>query len=331
MAFDPEYYTMRFKSLSIFLLIFSQVMMAGTVEQDSTGTSVDQMIGSNSFIDVPLDKMEAVGFIREYHPWSFTEIEDDVYEFDRWSGFWDFDKYYTSLHSLGITVCPSLWSSPDWLENNSTNKPVGDGEDPTDPQSYSEMAQLLFQYGARYGHTVVDEEKLLVNDGQTKKTGLGVLSYFEDWNEQDRDWESRDAEFYADEYAAMASANVDGHGGTMGEGFGLKTADPTAKFVMGGIYKLGTSYITSMYNWFKANRPDQQWPIDVINMHHYSSSSTINGISPEEDGYKAKILEVVQWRDTYAPDNEIWITEFGYDTNSESPNRIDPFGDFTQQ
>ncbi len=300
-------------------------------EGDTGRVSMDQMIGTNSFIDVPLDKMEALGFIREYHPWSFTEIEDDVYEFNRWNGYWDFDKYYTSLHEMGITVCPSLWSSPDWLESKTTNKPVGEDEDPTAPQSYSEMAQLMFQYGARYGQTVVDESLLLVNAGQLKKTGLGVLSYFEDWNEQDRDWEGRDAEFTAQEYAAMASANVDGHGGTMGIGLGLKAADPTAKFVMGGIYKMGTSYITAMYNWFKDNRPDKQWPIDVINMHHYAYSNETNGISPEEDAYKERILEIVSWRDNFAPDNEIWITEFGYDTNEESLNRINPFGGFSQQ
>lgn len=321
------------KYLSLVLLLLNHLICGTTSfgQADTTRVSVDQMIGTNSFIDVPLDKMEALGFIREYHPWTFTEIEDDVYEFNRWNGFWDFDKYYTNLHDMGITVCPALWSSPDWLEDNSTNKPVGEGEDATDPQSYSEMAQLLFQYGARYGSTEVDEALLMVNEGQIKKTGLGVLSYFEDWNEQDRDWEGRDAMFSAEEYAAMASANVDGHGGTMGEGLGLKTADPRAKFVMGGIYKMGTSYITSMYNWFTEYRPDKTWPIDVINMHHYAYSNESNGISPEEDAYKDRILEIVEWRDTYAPDNEIWITEFGYDTNDESLNRINPFGGFSQE
>ncbi len=185
---------------------------------------VDQMIGTNSFIDAPMENMEALGFIREYHPWSFTEIEDDVFEYNRWNGYWDFDAYYTGLYNRGITVCPALWSSPDWLEPNSSNKPCGDSEDPEDPSSYTEMAQLMFQYAARYGKTTVEEDKLLVNSGQVKKSGMGVLSYFEDWNEQDRDWESRDSHFTAEEYAAMASANVDGHAGSMGEGLGMKNS-----------------------------------------------------------------------------------------------------------
>ncbi|MFO7669251.1 MAG: sugar-binding protein [Bacteroidales bacterium] len=292
---------------------------------------VDQMIGTNSFIDVPMENMEAVGYIREYHPWSFTEIEDDTYEYNRWNGYWDFDAYYTDLHNRGIMVCPALWASPEWLEPNSTNKPCGEDEDPQDPSSYTEMAQLMYQYAARYGKTTVEESKLLVNAGQVKKSGLGILSYFEDWNEQDRDWEGRDAQFTAEEYAAMASANADGHAGSLGEGLGLKTADPSAKFVMGGLYILGTVYITGMYNWFIENRPDHRWPVDVINMHHYAYSFTRNGICPEEDGYKAMVQEVIGWRNEYAPENEVWLTEFGYDTNDESPNRINPFGGFTQQ
>jgi hypothetical protein len=292
---------------------------------------MDQMIGTNSFVDAPMDKMEAVSFIREYHPWSFTEIEDDVFEYNRWNGFWDFDAYYTDLKQLGITVCPVLWSSPDWLEDNSENKPCDDEEDPEDPSSYTEMAQLMYQYAARYGNTVVDEEKLLVNTGQVKKSGMGVLTYYEDWNEQDRDWAGRDPKFLAEEYAAMASANVDGHGGTLGEGLGIKSADPSAKFVMGGLYILGTNYLSKMHKWFQENRPDQLWPIDVINMHHYAYTFAEHGICPEQDGYKAKVKEVIEWRDQYAPDNEVWITEFGYDTNETSQNRVDPFAGFTQQ
>jgi hypothetical protein len=292
---------------------------------------MDQMIGTNSFVDAPMDKMEAVSFIREYHPWSFTEIEDDVFEYNRWNGFWDFDTYYTDLKQLGITVCPVLWSSPDWLEDNSENKPCDEEEDPEDPSSYTEMAQLMYQYAARYGNTVVDEEKILVNTGQVKKSGMGVLTYYEDWNEQDRDWAGRDPKFLAEEYAAMASANVDGHGGTLGEGLGIKSADPSAKFVMGGLYILGTNYLSKMYKWFQENRPDQDWPIDVINLHHYAYTFAEHGICPEQDGYKAKVKEVIEWRDQYAPDNEVWITEFGYDTNETSQNRVDPFAGFTQQ
>ncbi len=100
---------------------------------------------------------------------------------------------------------------------------------------------------------------------------------------------------------------------------------------MGGLYILGTDYISDMYKWFVENRPDHRWPIDAINMHHYAYNTADNGICPEEDGYKAKVREVLEWRNEYAPENEVWLTEFGYDTNNESPNRINPFAGYTQQ
>jgi hypothetical protein len=32
---------------------------------------MDELIGTNAFIDDPLDKMQAVNFIREFHNWSW--------------------------------------------------------------------------------------------------------------------------------------------------------------------------------------------------------------------------------------------------------------------
>ena len=293
-------------------------------------TTIDQFLGTNSFIDVPIDKMEAVGYIREYHPWTFTEIEDGVFEYNRWNGYWDFDKYYKELNDAGIMVCPVLWSCPSWIQPNPTNKPVDNGGVSTDPGSYKKMARFVFQFAARYGSTVVDEDKLFVNTGQVKKSGLNIIKYFEDWNEQDRTWDGPDAYFSPEEYAAMASANVDGHAGTLGADLGIKTADPNAKFVMGGTAGIEVAYVSDMYDWFVNNRPDHKWPIDVINMHHYAYTWEKNGISPEEGDYKGKVMEVVNWRNANVPDNEIWITEFGYDSNDESPNRINPFGGFDQ-
>jgi len=293
--------------------------------------SMDKFIGTNSFIDVPHDKVKPVGFIREYHPWSFTEISNDAFEFNRWNGYWNFDKFYEDLKNAGVTVCPAIFQSPGWLEAEAHNKPVGSNESATNPESYTEMAQMMYQYAARYGANTVDQSKLLVASGQVKKSGLGFLKYYEDWNEQDGDWAGRDALFIAEEYAAMASANCDGHAGTLGDGYGIKTADPNAKFVMGGLAYLGTSYLRSMYNWFETNRSDKRWPIDVINMHHYAEASGKNGICPEADNFKSKVQEVTEWRNRYAPTNELWITEFGYDTNDQSPNQINVFGGFDQQ
>lgn len=291
-----------------------------------------QFTGTNGFVDIPKDTYDAVSFVREYHPWDFTEIENDLFEYRRWNGYWDFDDFYRSLHEKGILICPVLWRSPSWLNSNSLNKPLDTGDNPEDPSSYSEMADLMFQYAARYGSNPVARNKVKLGLNQTFKSGLGYIRYYEDWNEQDRTWNGREAHFTPFEYAAMSSANADGHCNTIGENMGLKNADPDARLVMGGLASISISYLDSMKIWFSENRDDKSWPIDVINVHHYSINSVFDiGRSPERDKLKAKIRSVIEWRNENAPDNEVWISEFGYDTNSESPNRVPVFGNQTME
>lgn len=302
-----------------------------TTDTTFTGNTMGEFIGTNSFIDVPLDKLAPVGWIREYHPWSFNEIEKDIYEYNRWNGFWDFDQFYTDLKQQGTMVCPVLWGSPSWLQPNHNDRPVVGSEDPFTPYSYREIAEMMYQFAGRYGSVEVDKSNLIVNSGQTVKSGLNLISFIEDWNEQDKNWEGETAEFKPGHYAAMASANVDGHGGTMGPLYGMKQADPGLKFVMGGLVELDTSYLKGMHEWFIENRPDSSWPIDVINVHHYSFIRDNTGISPEADFFKQKLENVVKWRNQNVPECEVWLTEFGYDSNPYSMNRAPEIGNFSQE
>lgn len=40
---------------------------------------------------------------------------------------------------------------------------------------------------------------------------------------------------------------------------------------------------------------------------------------------------MIQWRNENEPSNEVWVTEFGYDSNADSPNRVPEFAGFDQQ
>jgi len=297
-------------------------------EPDTLAASypMGEFMGTNSFIDVPSDRLQPVGWIREYHPWSFNEIENDVFEYNRWNGFWDFDRFYAELDGLNIMACPVLWSSPSWLQPAGNDRPVVGDEDPLLPWSYREISEFVFQFAARYGYAEVPDSMLLVNSGQVKKSGLGLIRYYEDWNEQDKDWEGPQAEFSPAQYAAMASANIDGHQGSLGPGHGIRQADSSAQFVMGGLAGLDTSYLGGMREWFARHRSDTDWPIDVINVHHYSFVPGETGISPESDQLQSKISAVTRWRDLHAPGCEVWVSEFGYDTNPESMNRAPVIG-----
>lgn len=335
--------------LSLFMLACSSMLMA-----QGGGNTFDEFMGTNGFIDDPIDKISCVGNIREYHPWSFNvpdgysgDGSDITYEFNRWSGFWDFDAYYADLKAANIDVIAVLWEAAPWMQDIAHAWSVYGHKDdiPVDsydiatfaadqllPAKYQQKAEYHWQYAARYGAVQHPDGDLKVAAGQTRVSGLNTLQYYEDWNEQDRTWHSVSSYFSPEAYAAMASACVDGHGGTMPGNVGVKNADPNAIFVMGGVANLGTDYVSRMKTWFEANRPQGDWPIDVINMHHYTNAGGDQGgawtqaESPEDGDLKGKIMVVMNWIATNTPGAEFWLSEWGYDVNQASDNKIVPFG-----
>lgn len=301
--------------------------------------TMSQLIGINAFVDDPIDKMQAAGFVREYHNWNWDE--GDLWQFGTITtgypgypnnankfnpsyagGGWNFDAYYSNLKAAGLTVSPAIQGSVSWLSTNQSYKPVSAGESALAPASYAEHADHMFQYAARYGSTTVADSKLKLAAGQPRSTGLNTLQYYENWNEQDKWWSGRNAYFSPYEYAAMSSADYDGHLSTISNTLGVKNADPNAKLVMGGIANPNLDYIKALKFWSDFNRGGS-FPFDVINIHHYNNNGTdLNpgnvGVSPEAGGFKELLEKFVDYRDRYLPGKEMWISEFGYDTNQGS-------------
>ena len=305
---------------------------------------MDKFIGANAFVDDPLDKAKAVGFIREYHNWKWDEGGPKFYEGYpknkmKWApsagaeGSWNFDHYYKTVKAEGLEISPVIQGNVNWLQGRKDfpfdNKPLDkSGAKADDPNSYQAKAHHMFQFAARYGRTTVSVDKLTLDSGQKFKSGLDLIHYIEDWNEPNKYWLGPEAEFSPQEYAAMASANYDGHGGTMVQGpktFGAKKADPQIKFVMGGSAGIDLDWIKEIQYWFENNRPDNSFVPDVINVHHYSWKNGKNAQgggpakSPEEDDFKGRMKAIVDYRDEHFPNVEVWISEFGWDTNPSSP------------
>ncbi|RED56597.1 fibronectin type III domain-containing protein [Cohnella lupini] len=309
--------------------------------------TMDQLIGINAFIDDPFAKIQVAGFVREYHNWNWDE--GDLWNFGTIQtgysnypnnankfnpsyagGGWNFDAYYSGLKALGITVSPAIQGSVSWLSTDSNYKPISAGESALSPSSYAEHADHMYQFAARYGNAAVADAKLKLAAGQPRSTGLNTLSYFENWNEQDKWWKQREGYFNPYEYAAMSSADYDGHLGTMGNTVGVKNADPNAKMVMGGLADPKLEYIRALKFWSDFNRGGS-FPFDVVNIHHYSNNGTNQtsgtaGISPEADGLKERLQKFTDYRNAYLPGKEVWITEFGYDTNQSSPQKVQAIG-----
>ena len=294
------------------LLLFISVL---NVYAEPKRLSFDQKIGMNGHVDVPRDILYAGGVVREYHNfgWSITS-EKKIY-FNRFS-WWDFDSYYKDLSEKGITILPCIQMGEQAVFNRNRNeKPVMAGDDTTDPLSYKIHSNYLFNYAARYGNTKVAEDRLNIDSKETYKTGLGYITYYEDWNEPDKTWQGPDAQFNSTELAAMLSADYDGHEGRLGDSYGVKRADPTSKLVMGGMAGGSTmvTWLEEMQEWANVNRTDKKLPLDVINYHQYTSTH-----SPENSSFVADANKIIEWRNQNATDKEIWITEFGWDTNTAS-------------
>ena len=80
-----------------------------------------------------------------------------------------------------------------------------------------------------------------------------------------------------------------------------------------------------------ANRQDSKcvsvFPAEAINMHFYAQNSAGNaGISPEDYNVYENMIKLREWRDKVIPNVELWITEYGYDTNEYSPQHSPSIG-----
>lgn len=306
---------------------------------------MEEFIGVNGFIDDPVDKLAVAGHVREYHSWRWDEgCADPNYpgypnNENAWNpscagGGWNFDAYYDALNDLGIEVAPAIQGSTDWISGSMvTTKPIDSNEDPEDPASYLEHADHMFQYAARYGSTSVQDSMLKLASNQPRSTGLDLIRYYENWNEPNDWWGGEGPRFSPAALSAMTSADYDGHLQTLGTTVGVKNADPNAKLVMGGLASLDLEYIRAMKLWSDYHRGGS-FPADVINVHHYSNNGGFQGtgtigISPEADQLKSKVEAIVDYRDRYLPDKELWVSEFGYDTNPGSVQRAPAIAGYT--
>lgn len=313
-----------------------------------TPPMMEEFIGVNAFSTDPIGRLNACGMVREYHTWMWVEgnyaptypgyPNNENAWYSPTTGF-DFDNFYENMDNLGIICSPDLQGNTVWMAEGDysklEHKPVSPTDDPLQPASYIEHADHMFQFGARYGDNSVATNLLKVAPSNQALSGLNKLNYFENWNEQDKWWKGRGGFFLPYEYAAMSSADCDGHQGAMGNTVGVKNADPGAIFVMGGIAAPKLDYIKAMKLWSDHYR-NGDFPWDVINVHHYSNNggeqfSGDVGISPEDDGLKERLEEFVDFRNRYMPGVEVWISEFGYDTHPTSPQRAPAIGTFSQE
>ena len=209
---------------SICIVFFAILSVLDISAQEIT---MEEFIGINIRRDMPVDKMQAVGFVREYHRAALDqgfpalnetqETASPVYPLTQYKfnpsyqtqAAIPFDAYYDEITGSGLEIGVSLFQSFPWMWDSETTpltpqlpegnnileqKPMYPGNDPLDPNSYLAHADWMYHYAARYGNTSFSTTKTneiivpRLHPDETPVTGLGRINYFEDWNEPDKWW-----------------------------------------------------------------------------------------------------------------------------------------------
>jgi hypothetical protein len=302
----------------------------GSATSDGGAThTVGSFVGVNGLIADAVADLAPIGVVREYHNWSWLGNNDDdqpypqtLYTPNIPDFGWDWDAFFSGLQSMGVSGFPAVQGAGNWVAGGAL--PPAEGST-TAASSYVAHGETMFQIAARWGSVKVPDASLKLESDQMRVSGLGTVEYFEDFNEEDNV-----AGFTGDVFAAMASADYDGDQGRLGATVGVKSADPNARLVMGGLsgrYGAGNTWVDSITtfldaarSWSAANRGGS-FPADVLNVHYYSfgPGAPAPALSPEDDQVEAKLAAVVAYRDHYLPGKPVWWTEFGYDTYANSP------------
>ncbi len=330
--------------------------------------TIGEMMGMCGFVaggggHTPIDEVSCVGVLREYHNfgWSYSASNYGK-QASFFTGSWmgNFDYEYRTYRAAGLNVIPCIqWK----LGNGETisykvdknNLPVySNGSlvkasfwERFNPHTYFVYADNVFAFSARYGTNnslnLLEIAKLHCSD--TPSVGQGTLEWIEMGNEPEGSWNGIHNYLSAYQLAAATSATYDGHARTMvspvtgGYHLGGKNADPNIKLAMAGVSGISNEYITAMCYWMKANRADGKTAFDAFNVHNYmtktitlpNGSSCTVGISPEEANIAGTLSQLIGIRDKYYPEKEVWITEFGWDTNQSyaTVTSAHAYGDYT--
>ena len=314
--------------------------------------TIGEMMGMCGFVangggNTPIDSVVCTTVLREYHNfgWSYdSTVYPGKAAFFNNSWMGNFDNQYRDYRRAGINVIPCVqWNLKENVMSHQVdenNLPIksnggfvkGGFYDKMNAHTYFVYADSMFAFAARYGSNNSTEllNTLALHVRDTNNVGLNTLEWIELGNEPEGSWNGIHNYYSAYQLAALTSAAYDGHCRTMvstetskGYHLGLKNADPNMKAAMAGVSAVSNEYITALCYWMKANRQDGSVAFDAFNVHCYMTKGYTlpNGVqmsvgaSPEDANIVKTLSQLIAIRDKYYPEKEVWITEFGWDTN----------------
>ena len=244
----------------------------------------------------------------------------------------DYDVRFQMLKDSGTNAVPCFMFRAD-------DFPTETLADYMKPETYVMYGEFMYQSALRFGYNENNTKDMIKVLGLQKRFNRNVVSWIEAGNEPNG--EGNDG-FSPYELAVLTSVAYDGHCGTViaptGSGVGVINANANVKMAMAGLAGVGVRYIQAMSFWMEHNRPDGELGLDAFNVHTYCKKLiTYNGyqvyvgVCPEIGKITEYVEQLCQWRDKYYPDIEVWLTEFGWDTNTSyaTENACHPYADFT--
>lgn len=217
-------------------------------------------------------------------------------------------------------------------EDIGTNAMWPYGLDKTLPETHRNLSELVHQTILRYGNVVHDPS--VVNISQTPRwtgdgvqplvTGLGYLKTVFIGNELLKTWKQVEGRATVKELATMLAVCWDGYNNTMGSGVGIKSADPSIKVGIGGLYQLDPGFflelnfhLGTIYGFDSQGR--SLWSPHIAEVHDYPRHGTTSeGIPFELSGRGEAFAAIQDVLARVAPGTELWETEFGYTSAPEA-------------
>lgn len=200
-------------------------------------------------------------------------------------------------------------------------------------------AQAAFVYASRYG-TNVNVPNYPVQSGQRMLKGTGLGNAVELANEPNAWWTSFDGFWNGRTIFYHADMVYDGHKNAFAN-TGAKQADSTIDVLLPG---LATDKIDQVLGIIDEARRVRGYnadgtinlPFNVINIHIYSTpggqyASGVKGGIPPEQGMIPQVKMFVSMLQRLAPHCKLYVSEWGWDQNKNSPYHAGIFGPYDRE
>lgn len=269
------------------------------------------------------------------------EYPNDLMGFNpaKGAGGFDFDKFLARMKTEGLESIPVLGKNLLYANVRDDGRinvwqiPWDDGGNPENPMDFKAYASFLYQFTARYGKNKLDSAGGTIKPSHLKlapandiKAGLDLVYAIEPGNEMNKTWITDREKATPEIMAAFLSAAIDGHMGLMGEGHGIRLADPSMKIVFPSPIDIEKDYILEVREEIiklRKDAPKYGYKIDpfenfVFTAHYYpvkggSQKKASGGEFVENTDMEKKSVDFVKTIKYHFDNAEVYLTETGYD------------------